>query len=218
MQGVLKVKTTLCPAALAAALLACAASPAVGQTSGTAVAVIDVPYIFKNHVRFQQQIEDIKKDIDAYKEVVTQQQTQLRTETEKLNQFKPGTREYKDVEENIARMRVEFQLDSAKRQKDFMEREAKIYFNVYKEIEAAVAEFAGRNRIGLVLRYSAEDMDPTKRESIMQGINRMVIYQNRLNITDIILDTLNRGTPAAAAAGTPIATPQGPIAPPIPRR
>jgi hypothetical protein len=58
-------------------------------------------------------------------------------------------------------------------------------------------------------------MDPTKRESIMQGINRMVIYQNRLNITDIILDTLNRGTPTATP-GTPIANPQ--IAPPIPRR
>ncbi len=217
MQGVLAVKTTLCPAALAAALLACglAASPSFGQTSGTSVAVIDVPYIFKNHLRFQQQIEDIKKDIDAYKEVVTQQQTQLRTETEKLNQFKPGTPDYKTVEENIARMRVNFQLESAKRQKEFMEQEAKIYFNVYKEIEAAVADFAVRNRIGLVLRYSAEEMDPAKRESIMQGINRMVIYQNRLNITDLILDTLNRGTPSQ---GTPVASPQGPIAPPIPRR
>ena len=63
------MKTSLCSAALAAALLACglAANPAYGQTGGTAVAVIDVPYIFKNHVRFQQQIEDIKKDIDAYK-------------------------------------------------------------------------------------------------------------------------------------------------------
>jgi len=216
MQGVLKVKTSLCSAALAAALLACglAAGPSYAQTGGTAVAVIDVPYIFKNHVRFKQQIEDIKKDIDAYKEVVTQQQTQLRTESEKLNQWKAGTKEYKDVEENIARMRVNFQLESAKRQKEFMEQEAKIYFNVYKEIEAAVADFAGRNRIGLVLRYSAEDMDPTKRESIMQGINKMVIYQNRLNITDIILDTLNRGTPQQV----PVANQQGTIAPPIPRR
>lgn len=209
------MKNSLCSAALAAAVLACglAASPALGQTGGTSVAVIDVPYIFKNHIRFQQQIEDIKKDIDAYKDIVTQQQGQLRTESEKLNQYKAGTREYKDVEENIARLRVEFQLDSNKRQKDFMEREAKVYFNVYREVEAAVADFAARNRIGLVLRYSAEDMDPTKRDSIMQGINRIVIYQNRLNITDIILETLNRGTPASVPS---TATPG--IAPPIPRR
>lgn len=213
------MKTTLCSAALAAALLTCglAASPSFGQTGGTAVAVIDIPYIYKNHVRFNQQIEDIKKDIDAYKEIVTQQQAQLRAETDKLNQFKPGAKEYKDVEESIARMRVNFQLDSAKRQKEFMEQEAKIYFNVYKEIEAAVADFAGRNRIGLVLRYSVDDMDPAKRESIMQGINRIVIYQNRLNITDLILDTLNRGTPQAAP-GTPVASPQGTVAPPIPPR
>ena len=49
----------------------------------------------------------------------------------------------------------------------------------------------------------------------MQGINRFVIYQSRLNITDLILDTLNRGTPAAAPAAT-TATPA--VAPPIPRR
>ncbi len=42
----------------------------------------------------------------------------------------------------------------------------------------------------------------------MQGINRIVIYQNRLNITDIVLDTLNRGTPPAAQ-GTPVAQPAG---------
>lgn len=209
------MKNSLCFAALAAAVAVygLAPVPAFGQAGGTAVAVIDVPYIFKNHVRFQQQIEDIKKDIDAYKDVVTQQQTQLRNESEKLNTFKSGTREYKDVEENIARLRVEYQLDSSKRQKEFMEREAKVYFNVYREIEAAVADFATRNRIGLVLRYSAEDMDPSKRESIMQGINRLVIYQNRLNITDIILDTLNRGTPQTAASA-----PAPGVAPPIPRR
>jgi hypothetical protein len=38
-------------------------------------------------------------------------------------------------------------------------------------------------------------MDPTKRESIMQGINRFVVYQDRLNITEMVLDMVNRGTP-----------------------
>ncbi len=47
-------------------------------------------------------------------------------------------------------------------------------------------------------------MDPTKRESIMQGINRFVVYQDRLNITDIVLDMVNRGTPQPrqASGGT----------------
>jgi hypothetical protein len=29
----------------------------------------------------------------------------------------------------------------------------------------------------------------------MQGINRFVVYQDRLNITEMVLDMVNRGTP-----------------------
>jgi len=217
------VKSSLRCAALAAVLIGLGfhAPHAYGQAGGTNVAVIDVQYIFKNHLRFQQEIDFIKKDIDAFKAWATQQQQAMQTEAKKLEQFNPGTKEYKTIEENVARMRIENQLESAKRQKDFLEREAKIYYNIYQEVERAVADFAARNRIGLVLRYSNDEMDPTKRETIMQGINRLVIYQDRLNITDMILDMVNRGTPPAPPvnpAATTIGTRPSSAAPPIPRR
>jgi Skp family chaperone for outer membrane proteins len=194
------VRTTICVATVVAILFfpGFASSQASAQT-GTNVAVLDVPYIFKNFTRFKQSIDDIKKDIDDYKNIVNDQQRQLRDEAAKLELYKPGTKEYKDVEENVARMKMTFSLDSAKRQKDFMEREAQVYFTAYREVERVVADFAQRNRIGLVLRYSAEEMDPSQRDSIMQGINRIVVYQDRLNITEMVLEQLNRGTPPRQA-------------------
>lgn len=194
------MRTTICVATVVAVLFfpGFASSQASAQT-GTNVAVLDVPYIFKNFIRFKQSIDDIKKDIDDYKNIVNDQQRQLRDEAAKLELYKPGTKEYKDVEENVARMKMTFSLDSAKRQKDFMEREAQVYFTAYREVEKVVADFAQRNRIGLVLRYSAEEMDPSQRDSIMQGINRIVVYQDRLNITEMILEQLNRGTPPRQA-------------------
>lgn len=193
-----------------------AAAPPTPSASGSTTAVIDIPYIFKNHARFKAQINDIKTDIDGYKEFVDTEQNKIRKEREKLDQFKPGTQEYKQVEENVARLGVELQLAGTKRQKDFMEREALIYYNAYREVETAVAEFAARSGISLVLRYSAEPMDPTKKETIMQGINRIVVYQNRLDITQFIIDRLNRGTPTAPVSN---ASPGGPARPPqIPAR
>jgi Skp family chaperone for outer membrane proteins len=237
---VLNVKSSLRCAALAAVLIGLgyfgcqlgdrnqvSAQQAYPPPAGTNVAVLDVQYVFKNHLRFQQEIEYIRKDIEAFKSWAAQQQQAIQAEAKKLEQFNPGTKEYKDVEETVARQRVNFQLESAKRQKEFLEREAKVYYNIYQEVERAVSDFAARNRIGLVLRYSNEPMDPAKRETIMQGINRLVIYENRLNITDMIVDLVNRGTPPAASApaiaptgapriGTRPPMPTG--APPIPRR
>ncbi len=190
------MRTKICTATVVAILfsLGLAVSQASAQT-GTNVAVIDIPYIFKNFTRFKQSIDDIKKDIDSYKQYVDEQQKKLRAEADKLELYKPGTKEYKDVEESIARLKLEVQLESAKRQKEFMEREAQVYFNAYREVEAVVSDFAQRNRIGLVLRYNGEEMDPSQRDSIMQGINRIVVYQDRLDITSMVLDLLNRGTP-----------------------
>ncbi len=220
-QGVLIVKTSLCYAAVAALLLSVVlnAGTVHAQTTPTSAptsaAVVDIPYIFKNHIRFQQAINDIKKDIDGYQEMLKQEQQKMRVEAEKASQYKPGTQEYKKIEESVARMKVELQLEGAKRQKDFMEQEARAYFTAYKEVEAAVGEFAVRHRVTLVLRYSGEQMDPTKRESIMQGINRFVVYQDRLNITDVVLDMVNRGTPQPrqATGGTTPTRPSFPVGP-----
>jgi Skp family chaperone for outer membrane proteins len=206
---VLDVRTTICTATVVAILFSVGfAAPQAHAQTGTNVAVIDIPYIFKNFTRFTQAIDDIKKDIDEYKNVVKNQQDQLRVEAQKLELYKPGTKEYRDQEEKITQMRLQFQLESTKRQKEFMEREGQAYFTAYREVERVVAEFAQRNRIGLVLRFSAEEMDPTQRDSIMQGINQMVVYQDRLNITEAILEQLNRGTPAVRQAQQPVIPPR----------
>ncbi len=203
------MRTTICTATIVAIMfsLGFLAPPANAQT-GTNVAVIDIPYIFKNFTRFTQAIDDIKKDIDEYKNVVKSQQDQLRVEAQKMELYKPGTKEYRDQEEKITQMRIQFQLESNKRQKEFMEREGQAYFNAYREVERVVAEFAQRNRIGLVLRFSAEDMDSTSRDSIMQRINQIVVYQDRLNITEMILEQLNRGTPSTRQATQPTIPPR----------
>lgn len=213
-------------------VLGFAAQPAWSQTGAAApaaagnssVAVIDIPYIFKNLARFKQAINDMKTDFDSTQEFLNQEQGKIRKEAEKIEQYKPGSLEYKQIEESVARMKVELQLEGAKRQKELMEREAVIYFNAYREIEAEVAKFANRNGLNLVLRYSAEPMDPTKRDTIMQGISRMVVYQRELDITGFILDRLNQGTPKAATGavsgagtgtgGTRTASGAGPAIPP----
>lgn len=203
------MRTTICTATIVAIMFSLGfVAPPVNAQTGTNVAVIDIPYIFKNFTRFTQAIDDIKKDIDEYKNVVKSQQDQLRVEAQKMELYKPGTKEYRDQEEKITQMRIQFQLESNKRQKEFMEREGQAYYTAYREVERVVAEFAQRNRIGLVLRFSAEDMDPNHRDSIMQGINQIVVYQDRLNITEMILEQLNRGTPATRQAHQPTIPPR----------
>ena len=187
-----------------------AATAAAGPT-GTNVAVIDVAQIFKKHNRFNAAMQDIKKDIEDFDTFVRGEQNKMKALAEQLQTFKQGSLEYKQKEEEIARMTSEMQVKIGLKRKEFLEQEARVYYHVYKEIEQSVQNFSIRNRIGLVMRYNGAEMKEDDRASVLQGVNRAVVYQQGLDITQYILEDLNRGTVTPSA--TPRATgPQIPSA------
>lgn len=70
-QGVLDVRMTLFGAALAAVAIAAASpQPAAAQGQGTSVVVIDISYIFKNHVRFKEAQDAMKKEVEQFEETI----------------------------------------------------------------------------------------------------------------------------------------------------
>ncbi|MCA9119144.1 MAG: OmpH family outer membrane protein [Planctomycetaceae bacterium] len=170
---------------------------AQGQTAprGTNVAVVDVGYIFKNATRFKQAMDDIKNDDERFKQEVLAKQEAMQADVQNLQKMGKGTTDYKILEEKLAGDQTKLRLDMARKQKERVEEEAKIYFNAYRELEDHINKFATTYGIDLVLRFNGEEMDQSQPESVLNGINRFVVYQRDLNITGHILDQMNRGTP-----------------------
>ncbi len=166
--------------------------PAPAPT-GTSVVVIDVAFIFKNHIRFNARMNDIKKDIEAFEAQIRTQQQDLQRRSEGLKSFSAGSPDYKRLEEELARLGSAMQVDVGLKRKKFLEDEARVYYDIYKEIEQTVAVFCQQYRIGLVLRFNGDDMKPDDRTSVLQGVNKAVVFQQNLDITQLILQKLNGG-------------------------
>jgi Skp family chaperone for outer membrane proteins len=206
---VLNVKKTIAVAMLVAGLFILTYSTQVtaqqppAQVSGTRVAVIDIPHIFKDHPRFKASIDQIKVEVTQFEATVQTSQEKLRAIRNTLAQFEVGSPDYKRVEEQMAQGTSDLQVKMTLKRKDFMEREAKAYFNAYREIEYHVQDFCVRNGFSLVLRFNQTDMDQQNLESIRQGVNRAVVYQRNLNITDLILQRLKQGSAPQAVGARP---------------
>jgi Skp family chaperone for outer membrane proteins len=225
-QGVLNVRNSLLFATMVAGVLIGAGilidsgANAQGQagapraTGGTNVAVIDVGFIFKNATRFKQSMDDIKNDDERFKQEITAKNEAMQADVQNLQKMSKASTEYKILEERIAGDQTKLRLDMARKQKERVEQEAKVYFNAYRELEDHINKFATTYGIDLVLRFNAEEMDPSQPESVLNGINRFVVYQRDLNITAHILDQMNRNTPP------PLPTSNGTNRPPFqpPRR
>lgn len=170
-----------------------------GGSNATLVVVIDIGEVFKNHSAFNQQVEAIKKemkDLEAWAQTEQKKVVELRA---KLADYKPGSPEYKQHEEEMARMASDMQVAATLRQKGIYEQEAKLYFQTYNEILAQVEDFSDRNNIRLVLRHSNTAMDPQKRDTVFRGLERQIIYHRNLDITNEIISRVNRGATTAAA-------------------
>lgn len=196
------------------------AAPAAAAGAGTSVAVIDVAFIYKNHNRFNATMLDIKNDIEQFEAYVRKKQGEFKTLGEALGTYNAGSQEYRQKEEELARLQSDLQVEVGLKRKEFLQQEARVYFRVYKEIEGEVTTFAQRNGIQLVLRFNkTDDMKEDDRASVLQGVNRAVVFQQSRDITDIVLAKLNAGTnppPTTTGGAGPAgqsATKTGPVLP-----
>jgi len=184
-------------------------APAGPATAGTSVAVIDIAYIFKNHVRFNRQMNDMKGDIEAFDASIRNEQQEFAKKREALTSYNPASDQYKKAEEELAHLKSNLDIKVAVKRREFLEQEAKVYYGIYREIEEAVASFALKHRIQLVLRFSGDEMKPDDRASVLQGVNKPVVFQNQLDITMHILNQLNAGATMPAGANGVAPPPPG---------
>ncbi|MEM9352394.1 MAG: OmpH family outer membrane protein [Planctomycetota bacterium] len=156
------------------------------------IAVVDVPYIFKNYQAFDAKMKALKTEKETADTSLKGERDAIQAKEAEKGQFNAGTPEFRQADEDIARMKAEFTLKLQRAQKDIIEKEAKVYYQTYLEVNNAVSYFAQQNNIGLVFRFNGEQVDPNRREDVLRGINKPVVFQNNVDITPDILALLNR--------------------------
>ena len=185
-------------------------NPAGANSSRFNIAVVDVSYIFKNYQQFRSSMDAMKKEMESAEGELKAERGQVQAREEQRTSFKVGSPEFKKIDEEIARLKAEFNLKAGRIRKDFLEREAKVYYQTYLEVSNMVKYYAQQHSIGLVLRFNGDQVDPNRRESVLRAINDPIVHQNNIDITPDVLALLNRGTGATADGVAPAASRGGP--------
>jgi Skp family chaperone for outer membrane proteins len=202
------VKKYLSLAAVVAGLsvVHAAAPPAIAQQRTTAapqVAIIDLAYIFNNHVKFKALSDDLRRDVEAAENELKNNKTALQKLADSLEGFNRNTPEYRQLEEDITKRSADLQVQVQLQKKTFFEQEAKIYYTVYQEIMEQVKYHADKHGIVLVMRFNGDPLDENDPQGIQKELNKAVLYYNKvIDITPIILDAVN-----------PARTNRGPVPP-----
>lgn len=209
-QGVLNVKILLSRATMVAIALAMgfvtlqarAQTQASPRPSGTSVAVIDMNEVFKSHPRLKTQLDSLKSQIDAYEAYLRQEQQKMEALAEQLKTLKPGTDDYTEKEKQFATMQADLGVQNRQKSREFLEQEAQIRYQAYQEVQQHVAQFCQTYGIQLVIRFQRDTIDPSKPQEVQMGLTRQIVYQNSLDITTHIIQSLE-SAPAATTGRSP---------------
>jgi Skp family chaperone for outer membrane proteins len=184
-------------------------APAASAPPPNHVAVIDVGYIFKNHSAFKISMDKMKDEVLAAENSLKAERDRINVLMEQIKGFNVGTPEYRKLEGEVAKAQGDFNVTAQLQKKDFMDREAQVYLQVYSQIEKAVAQFCRENGIAVVHRFDGDTGDNGDRNRILGNITKpIVFYDTQIDITPDILRMLN-GTPAATpVAGQPMQQPR----------
>lgn len=161
------------------------------QTGAGEVAVVNIANIFKQHPEFKRRLEAIRQQVNEFKKQVAVRQVEIESTQRKLQQLKAGTQEHDDTQLLLARLQTELKLSGGRKQQEFIKLEATLYSDTYGEITEAISTYAKANGIRLVLRANEGPIDPNNQKSVMGAVNRIVVYQADLDITDDILRELS---------------------------
>lgn len=162
------------------------------QAGAHRIAVVDIGYIFKMHAGFKMKKADLESQMKAASDRLKQEQEALRKMAQDLQKMPPGTEQYKQLEEEIARRNADLQIRFQLQDKEFARKEATIYHTVYAEIEQEVDYLAKHNGLDAVLRFNGDTVDPDQPAQVMRNVNKLVVWFNEgLDVTPEVLRRLN---------------------------
>lgn len=196
------LRLSLMFALVCSASLAFAAPPQGTQK----VCVVDVAKVFKSHRRFNSELELLKKDAENFQTMMRADQEKLTAQVEQARGTDPSSAEFRAAESRLTSAMAELQVSQRQKGRELAEKEARLYFDVYVEVTNSIATYADANGVNLVLRYNSEPIDPKNPKSILEGVNREVMFQQGRDITDVIIAQVNAAAAAPATATRPGAT------------
>ena len=165
------------------------------------IALVNVDRICKTYPPFLRQLEPLKDLAKEVDQAIQVRQAELETVAGKLRSTPPGSPDAQRLQMQAIKLQNELQQFINSERQKLQQKEAGIFLAFHKQLDVQISKYAKAHGIKLVVRQfetSLEGGEDRPLPEIIQILNRTILYEEGLNITDEILKALP--TQAAGAA------------------
>jgi Skp family chaperone for outer membrane proteins len=197
----------------AAAVVAQGTPPAGGQPAPRPqrICIVNMPKVLKEYDKANFQGHIITEKRQAYVTQVSGKREKL-AEINKLYNQSANPEQKKALQEQALAVQREIEDIDRKAQTELTQLSNDTIVQVYKEIKGVIADIAKTNNLDMVLAYPAatkpeEENSPQVAQLMLQAPALTPFYHRGMDITDVVVQTLNarypsQKPPVTAASGT----------------
>lgn len=155
------------------------------------IAVVDLGKVLDGHKRLTAKREEVKREFQSAKDSLESLGESGKKLQEELKSQKPGSAEHNRIQKELQEKALAMQ----KFQKDTMQtlqlEEAEAYQTTYRQVVEEIQRISEARNLRLVLRYQPDNSDSKDPKKLLESLQRQVLYQNGLDITDEVLQAVN---------------------------
>jgi Skp family chaperone for outer membrane proteins len=155
------------------------------------IAVVDMVKVFEKHKGFITRSEEFRRAGQEYQEELKRMAEAGKRLQEELKRAKPGSAEQARVQQELAEKTTEFQKFQKEEGERLQKEQTEAIKVTYQEITEQIQRIAEARGLKLVLRFQEENLDTKFPQKVAETVNRQVLYQNGLDITEEVLQGLN---------------------------
>jgi Skp family chaperone for outer membrane proteins len=165
------------------------------------IALVNVDKILKSHKPLVAKVDPLKAEAKELEAAVQVRQAEIETAMGQFQRAQPGSPDQQRLQAQIRKLQTDMQQFVVTERQQLQQKEVKVYLAFFRQLDAEITKYAKANGLKLVLRQYETSLDEGQTlPEVMKALNRTILFDEGLDVTDEILKALDVQSPSASAA------------------
>lgn len=155
------------------------------------IGLVNIEKVAQQHKPFQKKVAAMQEEAKELQSSATLKQSELEAVGNDLRKAAQGSAEFQKLQNQFGRLQRELQVFVQEGQQKFRDKDLKLSLSLHREIDEVLKPYCKAKGLRLVVRTNNSSLDENQnQQQILQTINRGVLYEEGLDITDDVLKLL----------------------------
>lgn len=160
------------------------------------IALVNVDRILKDYKPLNDKLAPLKAEAKEFEAALQVRQAELETVGNQIRQVQPGSPDHQRLQIQAVKMQNDLQRFIATSRNELQTKEATVYLAFFRHLDGEIAKYAKANHLKLVIRqHQTSFEDGQSLQDVAKALNRQILFEDGLDITDQILEALRASGP-----------------------